>query len=401
MLVRCTLETVSVCGKKPEHGSRDWAREGTTLLETGLSWPDEMMESKPIDELERFCRAWSLESTDSARVAERFPFHASPFVMNLVQSPGDPIWRQIVPHVSEIEDCDGLEDPLSEESLSVVPNLVHRYPSRVLWLISTVCAAHCRFCTRKRRWGSPIVLTDALLKSGLDYIRSHVEVRDVLLSGGDPLLLPEGRLEAILASLRTIPHVEIIRIGTRAPAFSPQLIGPDFAAMLARYHPLYVNIHFNHPAEITPESVVACTHLANVGIPLGSQTVLLKDVNDDVEILAELFQGLLKLRVRPYYLMQMDLTRGTRHFRTPIHRGLEILHGLRNRISGLGMPHFVIDLPGGQGKVPLVPSYIQNVSSDQMVVKDWLGRACTYPLLPGEASALLPWLGTRSPSAGT
>ncbi len=351
------------------------------------------MNWKPSDELARFCERWSVDSTGPKRVAERFPFHASRYVMNLVQRPEDPLWRQIVPHVSEIEDCEGLQDPLSEEALSVVPNLVHRYPSRVLWLVSSVCAAHCRFCTRKRRWGSPVFLTDALVEAGLAYIRSHPEVRDVLLSGGDPLLLPADRLDAILASLRTIPHVEIIRIGTRAPVFQPQLIGADLAAMLARHHPLYINIHFNHPVEITPESVAACTLLANAGIPLGSQTVLLRDVNDQVDILAELFQRLLRLRVRPYYLMQMDLTRGTSHFRTPVHRGLEILHGLRNRISGLGVPHFVIDLPGGQGKIPLVPSYVRHVGADQMLIKDWLGRMCTYPLLPGEARELVTWLG--------
>lgn len=337
-----------------------------------------------------------LDETSLDRVTERYPFCATSFALSLLRSPGDPIWRQIVPDISEIEDPGGVDDPLSEEPLSVVPNLVHRYPSRVLWLISTTCAALCRFCTRKRRWSSPLVLTDTLLDSGTAYIRSHPEVRDVLLSGGDPLLLPAERLETILTALRTIPHVEIIRIGTRAPVFYPQRIEADFATMLARFHPLYVNIHFNHPVEITPESIRACTLLANVGIPLGSQTVLLKGVNDDVEVLAELFQRLLTLRVRPYYLMQMDLARGTGHFRTPIHRGLEILRGLRNRVSGLAMPHFVIDLPGGQGKVPLVPNSIQEVGSDRLVVRDWLGRLCHYPLLPGESHELLSSLAKAS-----
>jgi lysine 2,3-aminomutase len=347
--------------------------------------------------IRRLCGEWSIDSTELIPVVERYPFRASSHAMSLLRSQGDPVWRQIVPHAKELEDGAGLDDPLAEETLSPVPNLVHRYPSRVLWLISTVCAAHCRFCTRKRRWRTPLPLSRTLLQSGLDYIRAHREVNDVLLSGGDPLLLPADHLDEILASLRSIPHVEIIRIGTRAPAFLPQVINADFAAMLARYHPVFINIHFNHPVEITTETATACTLLANAGIPLGSQTVLLKGVNDRVETLAGLFQRLLALRVRPYYLMQMDLTRGTGHFRTPVHRGLEIVRGLRNRISGLAVPHFVIDLPGGQGKVPLVPNHIQNISSDQMIVKDWLGRTCSYPLLEGEGRELLRRLGSSPP----
>jgi|WetSurMetagenome_2_1015567.scaffolds.fasta_scaffold72800_2 lysine 2,3-aminomutase len=370
------------------------------IIRTVFILMEKCMEFKRLDDFSRFCQEWSVDPTELMPVLERYPFRASRHAMKLTQFPGDPVWRQIMPDVAEIEDSSGWEDPLAEEVLSTVPNLVHRYPSRVLWLVAEECAAHCRFCTRKRRWSSPVFLTEALFQSGLDYIRAHREVRDVLLSGGDPFLLPPDRLEMILASLRAIAHVEIIRIGTRAPVFLPRVITADYAAMLARYHPVYVNIHFNHPVEVSVESTAACTLLADAGIPLGSQTVLLKGINDDVEILAELFQHLLRLRVRPYYLMQMDLTRGTSHFRTAIHRGMEILHGLRNRISGLAMPHFVIDLPGGQGKVPLVPNTILNVGSDQMQLKDWLGRTCTYPLLPGEGGGLLRWLrgGLPGPS---
>ncbi len=355
------------------------------ILETPMEWND-------CPDLDSLCRRWSLDRDALMNVHRQYPLRVSAYAMSLMGSKGDPIALQIVPDAREIEDDTGFEDPLAEEMLSARPNLVHRYPHRVLWLVSNACAVHCRFCTRKRRWKNAVGLTPELIRSGLDYIRAHREVNDVLLSGGDPLLFAPERLEEILASLRAIPHVEIIRIGTRVPVFLPGVVTAELACMLARHHPLYVNVHFNHPLEITPESAHACTLLANAGIPLGSQTVLLKGVNDQVDILAELFQQLLRLRVRPYYLMQMDLTRGTSHFRTPIHQGLEILLGLRNRISGLAVPHFVIDLPGGQGKVPLVPTYIEDVRSDCLRFRDWLGRPCTYPLLEGESAALLAWL---------
>lgn len=354
------------------------------------------MHERDVDDFTRLCQMRSLDPSRLKPVVERFPFRASHHVLRLAQSHGDPIWRQITPDLAELADGSGWEDPLAEEVLSAVPNLVHRYPRRVLWLVSQSCAAYCRFCTRKRRWARPTVLTDALFHAGVEYIRKHPEVREVLLSGGDPLLLPLDRLETILDSLRSIPHVEIIRIGTRAPSFLPRVVTAELASLLARYHPLYVSAHFNHPVELSSEAAAACAHLANAGIPLGSQTVLLKGINDQVGILEELFQHLLRLRVRPYYLMQMDLTRSTAHFRTPIHRGMEILQGLRNRISGLAMPHFVIDLPGGQGKVPLVPNRITDLDSDRMRIMDWLGRPCTYPLLPGEGHELRRWLDGSS-----
>lgn len=325
------------------------------------------------------------------RVTECFPFRISSYYRNLIRFSGDPIWRQAVPDLRELEDLEGLEDPLAEEALSPVPNLVHRYPNRVLWLISHECAMYCRFCTRKRRWEKPLPFTDEHFKGALDYICGNRNVKDVLLSGGDPLLLPLSRLENILAALRKIPHVEIIRIGSRIPCVDPGRITPELAAMLSRYHPLFMNLHFNHPWEITPQSREACTLLADAGIPLGSQTVLLRDVNDRPEILGELFQQLLSLRVRPYYLLQMDLTRGTSHFRTPVATGLKIIHALRNRISGLAMPHFVIDLPGGQGKIPLSPDYVQEINRSFMVFKDYRGERCEYPLLEGEEGELRRW----------
>jgi len=337
-------------------------------------------------------RLWPDDVQEIKRVAKVFPFRINRYVMGLIRSPGDPIWRQAVPDIQELEDLTGWEDPLAEETLSPVPNLVHRYPNRVLWLVSHECAMYCRFCTRKRRWQAPLPMTDDIFRAGLDYIRRHAEVKDVLLSGGDPLLLPLSRLENILAALSKISHVEIIRIGTRVPSMFPEKVTVQLAEMLARYHPIFINIHFNHPREITSESRRACMLLANAGVVLGSQTVLLKGVNDEAGTLGELFHNLLTMRVRPYYLMQMDLTRGTAHFRTPIAVGLQILRALRNRISGLAMPQFVVDLPEGRGKVVLTPNSVDAIEGDLLVIRDYQGNQCQYPLLPGEGTELGRWL---------
>ncbi|MFP5211850.1 MAG: KamA family radical SAM protein [Acidobacteriota bacterium] len=339
-------------------------------------------------------QSWNLDPCEARRVADRYPFKLNGYFGGLIGSPGDGIWRQVVPDAAELDDDpSGFEDPLAEEHLSPVPNLVHRYPNRVLWLVSQECAVHCRFCTRKRRWENPVHLTDKAFQAALDYIADHPVVKDVLLSGGDPLMLTMDRLESILAALRKIPHVEIVRIGTRVPCALPQRVTRELASMLSKYHPLFMNLHFNHPAEITPESRAACARLADAGIPLGSQTVLLRGVNDSESVLGELFQGLLTLRVRPYYLMQMDLTQGTGHFRTPIATGLRILKGLRNRISGLAVPQLVVDLPGGQGKIPLVPNYVEEIGEEMLVLRDYLGNPCNYPLLPGEGEELRRGLG--------
>jgi lysine 2,3-aminomutase len=345
-----------------------------------------------LSSIHDFRREWPDGCLDVDRVVQRYPFRVSRYYAGLIQFPGDPVWRQVVPDAMELEDVTGWEDPLAEEHLSPVPNLVHRYSNRVLWLVSPDCALHCRFCTRKRRWQTPLPMTEEHFHEALDYIASNREVRDVILSGGDPLLLPLPRLESILMNLRKIPHVEIIRIGARVPCALPERVTPELISILARYHPVYMNIHFNHPWEITRESSQACTMLADAGIPLGSQTVLLRGINDRADVLAALFQKLLALRVRPYYLMQMDLTQGAAHFRTPLSTGLSILKLLRNRISGLAMPHFVIDLPGGRGKVPLVPDSLQGIMDGKLMLKDYLGNECAYPLLPGEEEELVRWL---------
>jgi len=272
-----------------------------------------------------------------------------------------------------------------------VPNLVHRYPNRVLWLVSGRCAVHCRFCTRKRKWRSgpsPDADNEFDPAPPLDYIAKHEQIQDVLLSGGDPLLLPHERLREILSRLRQVRHVQIIRIGSRVPCVLPSRITPELAGMLSKFHPLFVNIHFNHPAELTADAALACSMLAGAGIPLGSQTVLLRGINDSEAILGELFQRLLCIRVRPYYLMQMDLTAGTAHFRTPMSTGLRILRKLRNRISGPALPHFVVDLPGGRGKIPLLPNMIREIGAGEMSVENYLGELCRYPLLEGEEEEL-------------
>ena len=347
--------------------------------------------------LDEFAKKWEIDSAPLGAVSLRYPFKLNDYFEGLIQSKEDAIWKQAVPDSREISDLSGFEDPLSEEGLSPVPNLVHRYPNRVLWLVSDVCALHCRFCTRKRRWGvgeRPENPSD--MKPALDYIARHEQIVDVLLSGGDPLLLPEEHLREILGKLREIKHVRIIRIGSRVPCALPGAITPRLAAMLAKFHPLFINIHFNHPVEVTAESAKACTILADAGIPLGSQTVLLRGVNDSEDLMGDLFHKLLSIRVRPYYLMQMDLTAGTAHFRTPVSTGLRVLRMLRNRISGPAMPHFVVDLPGGRGKVPLLPNMIREINEKQMIVRNYTGQSCAYPLLEGEKEGLLAELSTVS-----
>lgn len=300
--------------------------------------------------------------------------------LGLIHSVGDPIWRQCVPDSLELEESGLLPDPLNEEELSPVPGLIHRYPDRVVLLAASVCAVYCRFCMRKRKVGCP---AEAIGREGLDdalrYIEETPEVRDVILSGGDPLLLEDDELEYILQRLRMIPHVEIVRIGTRVPVTLPERITPRLCRMLKGFHPLYVNTHFNHPLEVTQQSAEACSMLADAGIPLGNQTVLLKGVNDDPEVMKRLMQKLLTIRVRPYYIHQMDLVRGTGHFRADVRRGLEIMQGLRGHTSGMATPYYVIDAPGGKGKIPLLPANGEFLG-DVLKLKNYLGEQIEYPV---------------------
>jgi lysine 2,3-aminomutase len=344
-------------------------------------WERLLIESKRETEefLDRFC----ISRSDINKVVERYPMRVNPYFLSLIEKKGDAIWKQCIPDIRELEDWEGLLDPLNEEGDSPVPGLTHRYPDRVLFLVSNRCAMYCRFCTRKRRVGDPFkeITMEQILK-GIDYIREHTEVRDVVLSGGDPLLLHDNEIAFILKRLRKIKHLEIIRIGTRVPCTLPQRITPELCDILKRHPPLYINIHFNHPKEITPESTKACEMLADAGIPLGSQTVLLKDVNDDPGVMKELMHRLLKIRVRPYYIFQCDLTKGTKHFRASVEDGIKTIENLRGHTSGLCVPHYVIDAPGGGGKIPVSPDYIVEQNETEIVLRNYRGDIFRYPKEP-------------------
>ncbi len=322
---------------------------------------------------------WAYPKAHLQKIISQFPLRINSYYFSLIKSKGDPIFKQCVPDSEELDDK-GLEDPLNEEELSPVPGLTHRYPDRVLFLVSNKCAVYCRFCNRRRKVGKKNMVTKDSIEKGILYIKRNKQIRDVLLSGGDPLLLETKVLGDILCRLREISHVEIIRIGTRAPCTLPQRITPKLVAMLKRFHPLYVVTHFNHPNEITHEAAVACGRLADAGIPLACQTVLLKGVNDDISTIKSLMQGLLRIRVRPYYLFQADLVKGTSHFWTPLSRGLEIIDALRGFTSGLCVPHFAIDLPGGGGKIALVPDHIVKKGDSWITVKNYLGNEYKYPI---------------------
>ena len=312
------------------------------------------------------------------KVVNSYPMRINPYYLGLIKKIGDPIWRQAIPDPLELDDCAGMEDPLNEENLSPVPNLVHKYPDRVLFLVHNQCAVYCRFCTRKRKVGtSQMHVSRETIDAGLDYLRKTPAIRDVLVSGGDPLLLDDSRLEYILSNLRAIEHIAIIRIGSRVPCTLPMRVTAKLAAIIKRYHPVYINTHFNNPDEVTREAAGACKRLADAGIPLGSQTVLLKGVNDDARIIKELMYKLLQIRVKPYYLFQTDLTKGTNHFRTQVSKGIEIMQSLIGHISGMAVPTYAVDAPGGGGKIPLQPNYVK-LMGKQLVFQNYCGETCTY-----------------------
>ena len=311
-------------------------------------------------------------------VVERYPMRVTPYYLGLIKEVGDPIWKQAVPDTLEINDSICIDDPLEEENQSPVPNLVHRYPDRVLFLVSSECAMYCRFCTRKRKvGGEDMRITSETISAGINYISQHPEIRDVIVSGGDPLLLSDEKLDSILSRLRAIPHVEIIRIGTRVPVVLPMRITSTLVRVLRKYHPLFLNTHFNHPDEITEQSTKACARLADAGIPLGNQSVLMRGINDDPQVMKKLMQKLLAIRVRPYYIYQADMVQGTDHFRTSVEEGLEVIRALRGHTSGMAVPAFVIDAPGGGGKIPLLPDYLQALGTE-VILKNYLGETYSY-----------------------
>ena len=340
------------------------------------SWQSQLRGS--LTEVKDLSVHFNMTVEDLFSVTQVFSMKITPYYLSLIQTVGDPIFKQVVPDCRELENHGLYTDPLSEDRDSPVPNIVHRYPDRCLFLVSAECASYCRFCTRKRKVGDHSKIDRNLIHEGIRYIREHSEIRDVILSGGDPLILSDQRLENILRELRAIPHVEIIRIGSRVPCFLPHRVTPELAGMLKKYHPLYMNVHFNHPDELTPIAIQALRRLADAGIPLGNQSVLLKGVNDDPMVMRRLMQRLLIARVRPYYIYQADMVFGTEHFRTTVRKGLEMIQALRGWTSGLAVPHYVIDAPGGGGKIPLLPEYVKKVTDDAVVLRNYKGRTFVY-----------------------
>lgn len=312
-----------------------------------------------------------------------FRMAITPYYASLINpnDPNDPIAKIAVPSIEETLPCPSdMADPLCEERDSPVPHIVHRYPDRVLFLVTLRCSTYCRYCTRRRVVGEDDrVICESELKAALKYISEHTEIRDVLISGGDPLVMGTEKLEHIIASLRAIPHVDIIRIGTRVPVVLPMRITDELLAMLKKYQPIWINTHFSHPHEITPQSQRACEAIVDAGIPLGNQSVLLRGINDSAEIMRELLLKLVHMRVRPYYLYQCDLSQGIGHFRTTVEAGIEIMHKLTGNISGYAVPKFVIDAPGGGGKVPINYNYVISRDDREVVMENYKGDIYKYP----------------------
>ncbi len=339
-----------------------------------------------IQSLKQFAQ-YAQVSEDEEKALSRgrksFPFAITPYYLSLLSpsDPVDPLRLSVVPNICEYEIADDeKEDPLHEDASSPVPGLVHRYPNRVLFLATDFCSVCCRYCTRSRLIGN--VHRENCRNNwaaAINYIEQHPEIEDVLISGGDPLTLPLQPLENLLSRLKQIKHLKLIRIGSKVPVVLPQRISLNLISMLKKYHPLFLSIHFTHPRELTPETQEACARLANAGIPLGSQTVLLKGINDNVQTMRELMMGLLSFRVRPYYLYQCDPIRGSRHFRTPVQTGLDIIQGLRGFISGYAIPHYVIDAPGGGGKIPLLPDYNRGHDGNKLLLRNYAGMLYQYP----------------------
>lgn len=316
------------------------------------------------------------ESLKSIRMA------ITPYYLSLIDpnDPHDPVRKQSIPTAAELHiSPEDQLDPLSEDEDSPTPGLTHRYPDRVLFLITDMCSMYCRHCTRRRFAGQNDAASPReRIDKCIEYIANTPQVRDVLLSGGDALMVSDATIEYILQRLRAIPHVEIIRFGSRTPVVMPQRITPKLCEILKKYHPIWLNTHFNHPNEITPDSKRACEMLANAGVPLGNQSVLLRGINDGVEVMKQLVHELVKIRVRPYYIYVCDLSRGIRHFRTPVSKGIEIIEGLRGHTSGYCIPTFVVDAPGGGGKIPVMPNYVISQSPHRVVLRNYEGVITTY-----------------------
>lgn len=335
-----------------------------------------------VDELKKYIKLTAEEEEGIRESLKTLRMAITPYYLTLIdpENPHCPIRKQAIPTVEELKRSPAdLEDPLHEDSDSPVPGLTHRYPDRVLFLITDMCSMYCRHCTRRRFAGQHDCATpEKQIDDCIDYIARTPQVRDVLLSGGDALLVSDEKLEYIISRLRAIPHVEIIRIGSRTPVVLPQRITPELVNMLKKYHPIWLNTHFNHPNEVTPESKQACARLADAGIPLGNQSVLLRGVNDCTHIMKKLVHELVKMRVRPYYIYICDLSLGIEHFRTPVSKGIEIIENLRGHTSGYAVPTFVVDAPGGGGKIPVMPNYVISQAPNRVVLRNYEGVITTY-----------------------
>ncbi len=335
-----------------------------------------------LEDLKKYVSLTPEEEDGVRRCLGALRMAITPYYLSLIDldDPNDPIRRQAIPTAAELHQADAdLLDPLHEDTDSPVPGLTHRYPDRVLLLTTDQCSMYCRHCTRRRFAGQTDcqVPLDKIEKC-IDYVRHHPEVRDVLLSGGDVLMLEDETLEHIISELRAIPHVEIVRLGSRTPVVCPQRITDGLCSMLTKYHPIWLNTHFNHPQEVTPEAAAACGRLADAGVPLGNQSVLLAGVNDCVHVMKKLVQDLVRMRVRPYYIYQCDLSMGLEHFRTPVSKGIEIIEGLRGHTSGFAVPTFVVDAPGGGGKTPVMPNYVISQTPHRVILRNFEGVITTY-----------------------
>ncbi len=335
-----------------------------------------------LDQLKKYLNLTPDEEEGVKKTLSTLRMAITPYYLSLIDpdNPHCPIRRQAVPTALETHKAAAdLLDPLHEDTDSPVPGLTHRYPDRVLLLITDMCSMYCRHCTRRRFAGQKDDESPSeRIEKALDYIANTPQIRDVLLSGGDALMVSDAKLEYIIKRLREIPHVEIVRIGTRTPVVCPQRITPELVNMLKKYHPIWLNTHFNHPNEVTPESKAACAMLADAGIPLGNQSVLLRGVNDCTNIMMRLVHELVKMRVRPYYIYQCDLSMGLEHFRTTVSKGIEIVEGLRGHTSGYAVPTFVVDAPEGGGKIPVMPQYLISQAPGKVVLRNFEGVITTY-----------------------
>lgn len=335
-----------------------------------------------LEQLKKYIKLTTEEENGVKESLKTLRMAITPYYLSLIDqsNPNCPVRKQAIPtHAETHHSAADLLDPLHEDGDSPSPGLTHRYPDRVLLLVTDMCSMYCRHCTRRRFAGQ----TDSSssqddISKAIDYIARTPQVRDVLLSGGDALMISDSRLESIISRLREIPHVEIIRIGTRTPVVCPQRITDDLVNMLKKYHPIWLNTHFNHPQEVTEESIAACERMANAGIPLGNQSVLLRGVNDCVPTMKKLVQQLVKMRVRPYYIYQCDLSMGLEHFRTPVSKGIEIIENLRGHTSGYAVPTFVVDAPGGGGKTPVMPNYVISQGPHKVILRNFEGVITTY-----------------------